>query len=132
MSVNDIQKRLSQMEGWKSEGNSISKKFETNDFAKGMEFLRKVADVAENMDHHPDVFLSYSYIKFILTTHSEDGITSDDFDLAEMIDRIYEKTRQKSNNHLNKQPEESTDESDYGIVDENDDFADSDGDDDGD
>ncbi len=59
------------------------------DFAKGMEFLRRVGDLAEQEGHHPDVHLTgYRNVTIELSTHAVDGLSENDFILASKIDEL--------------------------------------------
>jgi 4a-hydroxytetrahydrobiopterin dehydratase len=52
-------------------------------------FVNKVAEAAELANHHPDIAINYSQVSISLSTHSESGVTQKDFQLAEVIDKIY-------------------------------------------
>ncbi len=120
----DIEERLSEMTEWRLEDKSIAKKFSVEGLIKASEFAREIAYVAENMNHNPDIFLSSSHVKFVLTTREEGGVTEKDFELAGKIDQIYTKITRI---------EEPSDEGDYGMTEESaDDFGDYDSDGDGD
>lgn len=71
-----------------SDGKSITKTFPFKDFLEGLSFVNKISLIAENEGHHPDIFLSYSYVKIILTTHNLDGLTNNDFIVAQLIEDI--------------------------------------------
>ena len=58
-----------------------------SDFSAAMEFANRVAEAAEAADHHPDILINYNKVKLTLTTHSEGGLTSIDFDLANDIEQ---------------------------------------------
>ena len=84
----EIENRLADLEGWERVGDAICKEFERNDFVGSVEFARAIVAPAEDMGHHPDLFISWNTVKVTITTHSEGGITAADFDLAEEIDGI--------------------------------------------
>lgn len=70
-------------------GNSIEKNLKFRDFRQAVEFVNKVADVAESENHHPDILLwSWNNVKITLTTHSVKGLSEKDFTIAKKIDRI--------------------------------------------
>ncbi len=83
-----INERMAQIKDWALEGNSITKDFSFGNFQEAMEFVEKIAEVAEKMNHHPDILISYNKVRLSLTTHFEHGLTSKDFDVAEEIDKI--------------------------------------------
>ena len=51
-----------------------------------MAFVNHVADLAEKMDHHPDILIQYKKVTLTLSTHSAGGLTALDFELAKKID----------------------------------------------
>jgi 4a-hydroxytetrahydrobiopterin dehydratase len=86
----EIQKRLNGLEGWQLNGNLIEKKFRFKLFKEAMEFFNKVGEVAEKLNHHPDILLyNYNRVKVSSTTHLVGGrVTENDFELAETIEKI--------------------------------------------
>ena len=74
---------------WLQENNQLQKEFEFTDFKQALIFINKVGELAEKMEHHPDIFLhNYNKVRVTLSTH-ETGVVSDkDFDLAREIDAI--------------------------------------------
>ncbi|MBV6419097.1 MAG: putative pterin-4-alpha-carbinolamine dehydratase [Ignavibacteriaceae bacterium] len=89
LNQDEITKKLSSISGWKLEENQIVKLFQFKDFAEALSFVNKVGAEAEKMDHHPDIFIhSWNKVKITISTHSEDGITKKDFQLAEKIEGL--------------------------------------------
>jgi len=88
LTLGDVQQRLGKLEGWGLEADTIVKDFRFTDFKASMEFVNKVGEIAEARGHHPDIIISYNKVRLSLTTHSENGLTSKDFELAEEIDKI--------------------------------------------
>ena len=82
----EVQRALGARSGWTRRGNAITRTFEFPTFPEGIAFVNRVAEVAEKMDHHPDVDIRYTKVSCSLSTHSAGGITSKDFKLAEEID----------------------------------------------
>ena len=75
---------------WKTENNKLVKQFEFSNFKKAIDFVNKIVPLAEEADHHPDVFIhSYKKVRIELMTHSEGKITKKDYDLAKEIDNIH-------------------------------------------
>ncbi len=83
----EITDRLKNLRRWELDGEVIKKKYEFASFTEAIQFVNKVANLAEQVDHHPDIFISYRRVTLTLSTHSEGGITQKDFNLAECIDR---------------------------------------------
>jgi 4a-hydroxytetrahydrobiopterin dehydratase len=84
----EIEARLSQLEGWKREGDAIVKEFERGDFVGSVRFVDSVVGPAEEMGHHPDLEISWDTVKVTISTHSEGGLTGADFELAGKIDAL--------------------------------------------
>jgi len=82
----EIDERLSKLPGWQFIDDSIKKDYKLKDFSEAMGFVVKIALAAEKMEHHPDMTIEYNRVKIILTTHTEEGVTVKDFDLAEKIE----------------------------------------------
>ena len=89
MNKEDIRKTLMNMPEWSLAGNAIHRKFSFKSFMPAVSFVNKIAEAAEQANHHPDITISYSQVGISLSTHSESGITQKDFQLAEAIDKIY-------------------------------------------
>ncbi len=69
-------------------GVSLVKVFKFDDFSSGVGFIVRVGQLADKMNHHPDVRLSWGKVEITLTTHEESGLTQKDFNLAREIERI--------------------------------------------
>ncbi len=77
------------MKDWKTENNYLEKEFVLSNFKEAVDFVNKIMPLAEEADHHPDIFIhSYKKVKVMLFTHSEGKITDKDYSLAEQIDAI--------------------------------------------
>jgi len=79
---------LEQIPDWIFEGNKISKKFTFQNYQKTIEFINKVAEIAEQANHHPHMEVSYNNIIISLTTHSIKGLSINDFIIAAKINNI--------------------------------------------
>ena len=84
----EAQKYLSEVEGWalNSEGTKISKEFKYRDFIGAINFVERVADVAELEDHHPDIHVYYNKVVLELWTHAMGGLSENDFIVAAKVD----------------------------------------------
>ncbi len=86
---NDRDEKLKKMDGWQFVNNQIEKEYKLKDFKSALNFVNKLGDEAEKMDHHPDINIhSYNKVKITLSTHSEGGVTDKDFKLAEKIENL--------------------------------------------
>ena len=83
----EIEQRLDQLGDWEREGDEIQKVYEFDDFTAAMRFVNEVAKMADRYDHHPDIDIRWNKVKLALSTHSEGGVTSLDFELANDIEQ---------------------------------------------
>jgi 4a-hydroxytetrahydrobiopterin dehydratase len=88
LSEEEIGERLSELEGWDREGDAIVKSFDRGDFVGSVKFVDSLVEPAEEMNHHPDLSISWNEVKVSLSTHSEGGLTGNDFELARKIDAL--------------------------------------------
>jgi len=86
----EIQRELGARSGWTRRSNAITRTFEFTTFKDAIGFVNRIADVAERMDHHPDIDIRYTKIICTLSTHSAGGITQKDLDMARQIERVQE------------------------------------------
>ncbi len=74
---------------WDIKNNKLHKEFSFPDFKTALEFANKVADIAEQLNHHPDICIyDYNKVSVSIFTHSERAITEKDYKLAKEIDKI--------------------------------------------
>jgi 4a-hydroxytetrahydrobiopterin dehydratase len=89
LSDEDVQARLGDLsEGWEKYGNSLRREFKFDDFTGAVDFINRLTPIANEMNHHPDVFLSWGLARVSLISHSEHGITEKDFELAKVLDGL--------------------------------------------
>ncbi len=84
----EIEQHLGQSE-WRREGDEIVREWKLADFAAAMAFVNRVAEAAEEANHHPDILVhGWNKVRLSVTNHSEGGLTEADFRLAETIDGL--------------------------------------------
>ncbi len=88
LSEAEIHERLKSLPGWEPVGRGIQKRFSLKSFVPAIQFVNKVAELAEAEQHHPDIAISYNLVTLVLSTHSEGGVTVKDLALASKIDSI--------------------------------------------
>jgi 4a-hydroxytetrahydrobiopterin dehydratase len=88
LSDEEIEARLGELDGWARKGDAITKTFDRGDFVGSVEFVRRVVEPAEEMNHHPDVSISWSEVELSITNHSAGGLTAADFELAGRVDAL--------------------------------------------
>lgn len=83
-----IQDNLAELDGWKLEGRMIVREFEFEDFVGSINFVDSLVGPAEEMNHHPDLAISWNKVTVAVTNHAEGGITEKDFELASRIQNL--------------------------------------------
>ena len=75
--------------GWEREGEALVRELKFDDFAAAMAYVNRVADLAEEVDHHPDILVhGWNHVRLTLTTHSVGGLTDNDYAMARRIDEL--------------------------------------------
>ena len=85
---NQLDSFIKKNPSWEIENKTIKKEFKFDNFINAFGFMSKVAILSEKMDHHPDWQNTYNKVKINLTTHNKGGITTNDINLAESIDKL--------------------------------------------
>lgn len=88
LSDEKIKQQASQLDGWTVEGKELRTTRKFKDFIEAIAFVNKIVEPAEAAGHHPDLAISYNKVTIALTTHDAGGLTSKDFDLAEVISNL--------------------------------------------
>jgi 4a-hydroxytetrahydrobiopterin dehydratase len=74
---------------WLQEGETLVRDLEFDDFRGAMAFVNRVADAAEEVNHHPDILVhGWNKVRLTLTTHSEGRVTDNDHAMAQRIDGL--------------------------------------------
>lgn len=76
----------------------LVRRFEFVDFGKAMEFVNRVADIAEEEGHHPDIAIHWNRVDLVLWTHKIGGLHENDFILAAKINRVLEESSRAAAN----------------------------------
>jgi 4a-hydroxytetrahydrobiopterin dehydratase len=88
LSDEEIESGLRSLSGWSRDGEAIRKKFKRGDFAGSVAFVNAITRVAEEMNHHPDLEISWDTVTVSISTHARGGLTENDFELAAKIDGL--------------------------------------------
>jgi len=88
LSDEEIEQRLEVLPGWERDGDGIVREFDNGDFKGSVDFVNRMLQVAEAMNHHPDLEISWATVTVRLSSHSEGGLTAADFDLSARIDAL--------------------------------------------
>jgi len=89
--MKEVMEYLNQIPEWviENNGKQIEKDFSFVDFKESVDFINKIAKIAEDEGHHPDINLhDYKHVKITLTTHAIKGLSENDFIMAAKIDEL--------------------------------------------
>jgi 4a-hydroxytetrahydrobiopterin dehydratase len=89
LSKQEIAAGLHKLDGWRVVKGNLHRVFKFKDFKLAFGFMKRVALVADRMDHHPDWSNAYNKVTIDLSTHSAGGLTENDFELAGKIQKIH-------------------------------------------
>jgi 4a-hydroxytetrahydrobiopterin dehydratase len=75
-------------EGWEEVEGALERTFRFNDFAHAIDFVNRVAQVAEDEEHHPDIAIHWNKVTLRWWTHAQDAITDRDYELAKRTNEL--------------------------------------------
>lgn len=87
LSEDEIEERLEELDIWGIFDSKLATEIEFNDYREAVFFANSVFSLAEEQFHHPKVTVNYDSVVIDVWTHEVDGITEEDFKLAEAIER---------------------------------------------
>jgi len=80
--------------GWKLiDDHHLEKQFDFKNFREALAFTNKIGELAEQQNHHPDIYLAWGKVKLTIWTHKIDGLTENDFVLAAKADQLAQDSR---------------------------------------
>jgi 4a-hydroxytetrahydrobiopterin dehydratase len=88
LSADQVQEHLQKLPGWRLEDNTLRKTYRFPSFIKSMEFVNQLAEMAESVQHHPDIDIRYDKVSLGLSTHDASGITTSDIEMAASADDL--------------------------------------------
>lgn len=88
LSSADVASRLTTLPDWRVESGELVRTFQFSDFRAAVAFVNRVADLAEEAGHHPDIDIRYNKVRLALVTHDAGGITAKDFDLSGAANKL--------------------------------------------
>jgi 4a-hydroxytetrahydrobiopterin dehydratase len=83
-----VAEALQKLTDWTLQGDQIERLLTFENFVDAMIFVNKVAEIAEEEGHHPDIRIVYNRVTLALTTHDSGGLTQKDFQMARRIDSL--------------------------------------------
>jgi 4a-hydroxytetrahydrobiopterin dehydratase len=84
----ELTSALPHLPDWARDGDTIVRTVELASFPQAIQVVNRVAEIAENDDHHPDIDIRWRTLTFALSTHSAGGLTAKDTALATEIDAV--------------------------------------------
>ncbi|GHF46132.1 4a-hydroxytetrahydrobiopterin dehydratase [Amycolatopsis bartoniae] len=84
----EVADALTRLPHWKREGDTLERTAELGSFPQAIQVVNRVAEIAESVDHHPDMDIRWRTVVFRLSTHSAGGLTGKDVSLAAEIDGV--------------------------------------------
>ncbi|MCX7998156.1 MAG: 4a-hydroxytetrahydrobiopterin dehydratase [Leptospiraceae bacterium] len=84
----EILEKLKEYKLFQYKNQKLFASFEFPSYKAGLDFVNKVGELAEEMDHHPDIYLGYRKANLEIMTHSAGGITDLDFKFAKRVEEI--------------------------------------------
>ncbi len=92
MLTNDqVDAALPDLTGWERSDGALRRSIEFPTFLQGVDAVGRVAELAEQRDHHPDIDIRWRTVTFALVTHSAGGITEQDLQMAKAIDQLLDR-----------------------------------------
>jgi 4a-hydroxytetrahydrobiopterin dehydratase len=88
LSEDQIAGALESLPEWQREGDTLVRTLRFADFVHAVDFVEAVAQIAEELQHHPDIDIRYNKVTLRLSTHSAGGLTTNDLALAERLDKV--------------------------------------------
>lgn len=79
---------LNSLDGWAVEDGNLCKTFAFERYPDGPAFAVKVGEVAEELNHHPDIHIGYRKVRIAVHTHDVGGLSPYDFELARRVDAL--------------------------------------------
>lgn len=86
----EIADALIELPGWELKGKQIVKLYAFKDFLQAMEFVNRVAEIAQADNHHPDIHITFNKVKIVCWTHKFNGVSKLDTKLAVKLDKVFE------------------------------------------
>ena len=88
LSDDEISKRLESLSGWSVDDGMLAREFKFGSYGKGVMFATACGHLADELNHHPDLFIGYQRVRVALVTHDAGGLTAYDFEMARRIQAI--------------------------------------------
>ena len=88
LSISDIQYAISDLNGWEFKNNAIHKIFTFESYLNSIAFINRLAEIAEEKNHHPDMVVGWCKIDVAFTSHDQGGVTTACINMAKKIESV--------------------------------------------
>ncbi len=88
LSISDIQYAISDLNGWEFKNNAIHKIFTFESYLNSIAFINRLAEIAEENNHHPDMVVGWCKIDIAFTSHDQGGVTIACIDMAKRTESV--------------------------------------------
>jgi 4a-hydroxytetrahydrobiopterin dehydratase len=89
LSPDDVAAALERLPAWSGGADGVERTLQLPSFRAAAEAISMIADVAEQLDHHPDLDLRWTKVRVAVVTHSAGGVTELDLELARRVDALF-------------------------------------------
>jgi 4a-hydroxytetrahydrobiopterin dehydratase len=79
---------LNESKEWGNSDKKLEKTFKFKDFNESINFVNKVAGIAEKQNHHPDIEINYNKVKIAITDHEKGGVSEKCHKFVNAVDKI--------------------------------------------
>ena len=88
LTEDELAAALFELQDWGGDSLALRRSYECPSFHSAITAVDRIAVIAENLDHHPDIDIRWRTLSFTVSTHSAGGVTEQDLDLARQIDGV--------------------------------------------
>jgi len=88
LSREEAERMAKEVPQWNLKDKALEREFRFKNFREAMDFVNRLANVAEEQNHHPDICISYNKVRLEVSTHRIGGLSKNDFALAAKIDKL--------------------------------------------
>ena len=81
-----LRETINESKGWGDSKQKLERTFKFKDFNEAIDFVNKVAKIAETQNHHPDIEINYNKVKISITDHEKGGVSDKCHKLVKSID----------------------------------------------
>lgn len=91
-----VDRAIESLDGWRRDGDFLTKDFRFRTFMAGIRFVDALALVAEAQEHHPDIHVVWTTVTLRIQTHDEGGLTEMDVELANAIEKMVSRGKKRA------------------------------------